>query len=88
LKTDLTLGTGGNTETAITVRVDAQPVGNRRLVAFAELMSREAGTVKYEYNPATKAVEPIKERVALGQSMLELPGEVKKPRTYTGAAAR
>jgi hypothetical protein len=88
LKTDLTLGTGGNTETAITVRVDAQPVGNRRLVAFAELMSREAGTVKYEYNPATKAVEPIKERVALGQSMLELPGEVKKPKTYTGAAAR
>lgn len=88
LKADTSLGTAGNAETEMTVRVDAQPVGNRRLVAFVELMSREAGTVRYEYNPATKAVEPIKERVRLAESMFDLPGGIQRPKTYTGAAAR
>ena len=88
LTSNIAVGAGANTETEMTVRVDAQPVNNRRLVAFVELMSREPLTVKYEYNPATKVVEPVKERVALATAVLELPVGVQKPKTSTGASAR
>ncbi|HSD45838.1 MAG TPA: hypothetical protein VLB87_04415, partial [Pyrinomonadaceae bacterium] len=88
LATDIALARGTTAESDMSFRIDAQPLGNRRLVALVQLMSPEAGTVRYEYNPATKAVEPIKERVALAETMFEVPGGVQKPKTYTGAAAR
>jgi hypothetical protein len=86
--TPVALARGATAETAMSFRMDAQPLGNRRLVALVQLLSLEAGTVRYEYNPASKSVEPIKERVALAESMFELPPGVQKPKTYAGAAAR
>jgi hypothetical protein len=56
-------------------------------VAFVELMTREVGTVRYEYNAASKAIEPIKERLALAKVILELP-QRQKPKPLTRVAAR
>jgi hypothetical protein len=84
--TDVALPNAANADIEMTARVDAQPVGNRRLVALVELMTSEAGTVRYEYNAATKKVEPVKERVPLAQALLELRVVVIKPKTLTRAA--
>jgi hypothetical protein len=88
LATDVAFARGTSTETEMTVRVDAQPVGNRRLVALVQLMTREVGTVKYEYNAAIKKVEPVEERVPLAEVILELRGGSIKPKPFTGAARR
>ena len=88
LTADIAFARETTAETETTIRIDAQPLGNRRLVALVELLSREVGTVRYEYNPATKTVEPIKERVPLAEAIFELPGGVQKPKALTGAAAR
>jgi hypothetical protein len=75
-------------ETNMTVRVDAQPVGSRRLVSIVELLTREPAIVKYEYNAATKTVEPVKERVPLVEAILELPQGLNKPKPFSRVAAR
>ena len=88
LATDIVFAKAANADTEMTARIDAQPVGNRRLVALVEAMTREVVTVRYEYNAATKAVEPIKERVTLAQTILELTSGINKLKTLSGAAGR
>ncbi|MFN2408090.1 MAG: S8 family serine peptidase [Pyrinomonadaceae bacterium] len=80
LTTDVAVARGTTAETETTIRIDAQPLGNRRLIGLVELMSRDVATVRYEYNPATKTIEPIKERVVLAETIIELPGGVKNRR--------
>jgi hypothetical protein len=69
-------------------RIDAVPAGNRRLVGFVELMTREPATIGYDYNATTKTVEPIKQRVVIAKATLELYGAVNKPKPLAGAAGR
>jgi hypothetical protein len=88
LTADVAFAKAANADTEMTVTVAAQPVGNRRLIALAEAMTREAATVRYEYNAATKTVEPIKERVALAEAIVELPHGLNKSKPLTGVAAR
>lgn len=69
--------------TNVAVQIDAVPAGHRRLVGLLQLLSREPATVRYEYNPTTKKVEGVKERVSFGEALLEL-GPGSKP--LTGSA--
>ena len=56
----------------LSLQIDAVPVGNRRIVGLVQVLSRDLYTVRYEYNPTTKKVEPSKERVSFGDAVIEL----------------
>jgi len=51
---------------------NALPVNGRRLVGLVELMTRETAIVKYEYNASSKTIEPIRERVTLAETLVEV----------------
>jgi hypothetical protein len=51
---------------------------NRRVVAHLELMTPEPATVRYEYNAATKTLEPIKERITLAETLIDVFGKIPK----------
>lgn len=88
LRTNLDFARGAEAVTEVAIKTDALPVNGRRLVGLVELMTREAATVRYEYNAVTKTIEPIKERVILAEALVEVPREVNKPKPLTGAAGR
>jgi hypothetical protein len=48
------------------------PGKNRRIVRLVRVMSRGYLTVGYDYNSASQKVEPVKQRVSLGDVMVEL----------------
>ena len=77
---------GTSVDTRFAARVDSLPVNGRRLVGLVQLTTPEPVTVRYEYNATTKTIEPVKERVTLAETLLELHSRVPKP--LTGAAGR
>jgi hypothetical protein len=88
LRSNVGFAKGTNADTQFAAKIDALPLNSRRLVGLAQLMTPEPVTVRYEYNPATKTVEPIKERVMLAEALLELQREVLKMKPLSGAARR
>lgn len=64
--------------TEVTLKTDARPVNGRRLVGLVELMTRETAIVKYEYNASSKTIEPIRERVTLAETLVEVPQPLTK----------
>jgi hypothetical protein len=88
LTTNVAFTKGATIETEFTSRIDSLPVNGRRLVGLVQLLTREPLTVRYEYNPTTKTIEPIKERVTLAETLLELHNGITKPKPLTGAAGR
>ena len=54
------------------------PLPGRRAVELVELMTREPATVRYEYNAATKTLEPIRERVTLAETLINGPRKLPK----------
>lgn len=71
LRTEVALAQGTNADVQFTATIDASLLNGRRLVGLAQLMTHEPVTVRYEYNRATKTIEPIKERVTLAEALLE-----------------
>lgn len=69
-------------------RIDASPLNGRRLVGFVELLTHEPATVGYAYNAITKTVEPVKERVTLAETLLELDWGTNKSKRFSSGAAR
>lgn len=86
--TPLNTANAMNEEIEFAPKIDAMPLNGRRLVGFVELMTREPGTVRYEYNAATKKIEPIKERVTLAESLIDLQSGLALPQVVTGTAGR
>lgn len=87
LTSDITFSKAATSNTEIATKIDAVPVNGRRLVGLVDLMTRETATVRYEYNAVRKTVEPVKDRVTLADTLLELHREIK-PKPLTGTAAR
>jgi hypothetical protein len=73
-------------DTEFNTRMDSLPVNGRRLVGLVQLTTPQPVTVRYEYNAATKTIEPVKERVTLANTLLELHNELPKPKPLTRAA--
>jgi hypothetical protein len=69
-------------------RIDASPLNGRQLVGFVELLTHEPATVSYAYNAITKTVEPVKERVTLAETLLELDWGTNKSKRFSSGAAR
>ena len=88
LSTNVLFAKGSNADIQVAANIDALPLNGRRLVGLAQLTTCEPVTVRYEYNPATKTIEPIKERVTLAEALLELQRGVPKAKPLTGAPGR
>ncbi|HKS10993.1 MAG TPA: S8 family serine peptidase [Pyrinomonadaceae bacterium] len=71
LNPNITLAKGTSSRTGFVTKIDALPVNSRHLVGVVQLMARDLATVRYEYNANTKTVEPVKERVALAETLVE-----------------
>lgn len=88
LNTNIVFANATTEEIEIVPKIDALPRNGRRLVGLIELMTRHPATVRYEYNAATKKVEPVKERVTLAESMIELQSGLTLPKVLTRTAGR
>lgn len=76
LSSQVNFGTNTISDANLSFQISAAPTGNRRLVGVLQLLSRDSYTVYYEYNPTTKKIEPIKERVSFGEATIELRSRV------------
>lgn len=71
LNPNVVLAQGTSSRIGFVTKIDALPVNGRRLVGLGELISREGAIVRYEYNANTKTIEPVKEQVALAETLIE-----------------
>lgn len=85
---NVTAAKGSTADMTFEAEIDALPLNGRRLVGLVELLTREPTTVNYAYNATMKTVEPIKERVTLAETLLELDRGTNKSKRLTSGAAR
>jgi Subtilase family len=71
----------------VAIKMGAGSTQNRRIVGLLQLMGREPATVRYEYSVATKRVEAVKERISLGEALLELGPGLRKLKPLTSSSS-